>query len=166
MSPKKLKNKKVLLCEHKRHTTHRIASTRYAVPVGVTCPLPCPLHPTPLTRSDPRTGGWSRVPPHPLAWSDPRMGGRYPQPGQIPGWGAGQVPPAPSQVRSQDRGGGYPPARSDPRMRGAGTPQPGQIPGREGGQGGYPAHPPARSDPRMGGGYPLPPCGLTHKLKI
>ena len=33
-------NKKVLLRERKRHTARRVASTRYAVPVGATPPPP------------------------------------------------------------------------------------------------------------------------------
>ena len=88
-------NKKVLLCERKRHTTCHVASTCYAVPVGGTSlplvrspggmgtPTPWPLPPTSPWASQISWGGT----PCPLCPS--------PQPGQIQDRG---VPPWPGQI--------------------------------------------------------------------
>ena len=138
-SSKNKKNKKVLLCERKRHTTRCVANTPYVVLTG----YPPGGYPDPPPH--PRGGTWSGTPPggYPVRYPDPPGGvtrsgtplpGGYPDP-PTPGGVPGQVPP-----------GGYP----DP---------PGGVPGQvpPGGvrvpPGGYPV----RYPPRGGTRTPPPP---------
>ena len=98
--------------------------------------------PLPLSRSDPRMGGGAGNPHIQVRSQDRGQGGvGTPHPGQIPGWGWGQV-----------GWGGHPPVQVRSQDEGQVPPCPGQIKGQGGREGGYP-HP--GQIPGWGGGYPL-----------
>ena len=140
-SPKTTENKKVLLCEHKRHTAHHIASTRYAA----------------LSNGGggyPIQSWWGGTPSS--------HGGGYP----IQSWGGGTLS---SHGRGYPRyppgqtWDGVPPIQtwhgvpSHPDL-GWGTPCPDLAWGTP------PSRPVMGYPPRPGMGYP-PRCELTNKLK-